>query len=90
MMRVQQFLLVACVSIITYFSFTDTAISGLKNIDNNLKSTVFVSIKNVTPTIDETSGNMIPVPPAEQGSGLGSGIIMSKEGHIITNYHVIE
>lgn len=90
MMRVQQFLLVACVSIITYFSFTDTATSGLKNIDNNLKSTVFVSIKNVTPTIDETSGNMIPVPPPEPGSGLGSGIIMSKEGHIITNYHVIE
>jgi hypothetical protein len=49
MMRVQQYLLVVCVSIITYFGLTETAFSGLKNIDNNLKSTVFVSIKNVKP-----------------------------------------
>ena len=90
MTQVQRYLLVVYVSLFVFVGASiQPAHSGLANIDNNLKSTVLVSIKNVKPLLDETTNNTAPVPMPESG-GLGSGIIVSPQGHIITNYHVIE
>ena len=91
MTRVQQCLLIVCVSFFTFCGWTSVANSSLPNIENNLHSTVLVATKNVTPRLDETTHNMAPVPaPDITNPGMGTGIIMTDKGHIITNYHVVE
>jgi len=41
-----------------------------------------------TPSIDPSFG--FPVPQRERQQALGSGFVIDKAGHIVTNYHVIE
>jgi len=87
MTRVQQLLSVVCVSLIL---FATQAFAELTKIDTNLQLTVLVSSKKVEIGKDETSGSLpkIPAPEGRQ-PGMGSGIIFTSEGHIITNHHVI-
>ena len=87
MTRVQQLLSVVCVSLLL---FASQAFGELAKIDNNLQLTVLVSSKKVEIGKDETSGSLpkIPAPEGRQ-PGMGSGIIFTSEGHIITNHHVI-
>jgi S1-C subfamily serine protease len=41
-----------------------------------------------TPAVDPFFG--FPVPEAQQARALGSGFVIDKAGHIVTNYHVVE
>jgi S1-C subfamily serine protease len=41
-----------------------------------------------TPSVDPFFG--FPVPQSQQQEALGSGFVIDKAGHIITNYHVVE
>lgn len=87
MTRVQQLLSVVCVSL---FFFASQAFGELAKIDSNLQLTVLVSSKAIEIGKDATSGSLpkIPAPEGRQ-PGMGSGIIFTSEGHIITNHHVI-
>lgn len=89
MTRVQQCLLVVCVSIFVIFGNSAFA-TKIQNVEGNLQATVLVSTKKITAQVDETTGNLPPVPMTPGNPGLGTGIIISKDGYIITNYHVIE
>lgn len=90
MTRVQQCLLVVCVSVFTIIGNLAFA-SGIDKVQENLQATVLVTTKKINAQVDETTGNIPPVQtPPQDGRGMGSGIIISKNGHIITNYHVIE
>lgn len=77
MMRVLQYLLVVCV--ISTVN-VNTAFAGLAKITENLNATVLVIGKKAG---DVVTRNEVPV-------GMGSGVIISDEGHFITNHHVIE
>lgn len=90
MTRVQQCLLVVCVSAFTLISNIAFA-TGIDRVQENLQATVLVTTKKINAQVDETTGNIPPIPtPSPDGRGMGSGIIISKNGHIITNFHVIE
>lgn len=86
MTRVQQCLLVVCVSIFVIFGNPAFA-TKIQNVESNLQATVLVTTKKITAQVDETTGNL---PPVLDAPGLGTGIIINKDGYIITNYHVIE
>lgn len=73
-MRALQFLLAICVSLVV-----TTAYAKLPKIDQNLHATVLVVGENVN-LEDNNEGTP---------NGMGSGVIISKQGHIITNDHVI-
>lgn len=89
MTRVQQCLLVVCVSIFIIISNFSSA-NTLKNVEENLQATVLVTTKKINARVDETTGNLPSLdPPNPTNPAMGSGIIISKDGYIITNHHVI-
>lgn len=78
MMRVLQYLLVVCV--ISTVTISSTALAGLAKITENLNATVLV--------IGKKDGEVVT--KDKIAVGMGSGVVISDEGHFITNYHVIE
>lgn len=78
MMRVLQYLLVVCV--ISTVTVSSTALAGLTKITENLNATVLV--------IGKKDGEVVT--KDKIAVGMGSGVVISDEGHFVTNYHVIE
>lgn len=77
-MRVLQYLLVVCV--ISTVTVSSTALAGLTKITENLNATVLV--------IGKKDGEVVT--KDKIAVGMGSGVVISDEGHFVTNYHVIE
>jgi S1-C subfamily serine protease len=78
MMRVLQYLLVVCV--ISTVTISSTAYARLAKITENLNATVLV--------IGKKDGDVVT--KDKIAVGMGSGVVISDEGHFVTNYHVIE
>lgn len=78
MMRVLQYLLVVCV--ISTVTISSSALAGLTKITENLNATVLV--------IGKKDGEVVT--KDKIAVGMGSGVVISDEGHFVTNYHVIE
>lgn len=74
-MRVLHYLLIVCFSTL----ISNIAVAKLPKIQQNLQATVLVIGENINPDQIESTPN-----------GMGSGVIISKDGHIVTNNHVIE
>ena len=77
-MRVLQYLLVVCV--ISTVTISSSALAGLTKITENLNATVLV--------IGKKDGEVVT--KDKIAVGMGSGVVISDEGHFVTNYHVIE
>lgn len=81
----------------TSTALDDDAIAGLARLDEEytrLAAKVLPSVVSVNTTSlvqnFQSFGPFVVPGQVEAQKGIGSGAIISKEGHIITNYHVIE
>ncbi|MGH9985117.1 MAG: hypothetical protein ACRD8W_14320, partial [Nitrososphaeraceae archaeon] len=65
--------------------------SGAKQIPNYDSSNPPPRLFNLTNLFDKVDQSVVQVTGSSQalGSALGSGFVYDKEGHIVTNYHVI-
>src|SRR5829696_2592129 len=73
-----------------------TASSGATNTSANTSNSASTGTDlsslydRVRPSIVRiTTGETTTDPFSDQASGLGSGIVLDKDGHILTNYHVV-
>jgi 2-alkenal reductase len=63
---------------------TDRVDNAPPQVFGNLADTMIEAVEKVSPAV------VTVISRANQGMGSGSGVIVSAEGHIITNHHVIE
>ena len=64
----------------------DTALTQEESINIEIYKTLSPAVVNVTATTIEFTWFLEPIPK----KGIGSGVVIDKKGHIVTNYHVIE
>src|SRR6056300_1080484 len=86
MMQVLQYLLVVCISLVPL-----TVQAKLPKIQDNLNATVLiVAEKNETNPLSIITENKEEDNDRQTPFGLGTGVVVSPDGIIITNHHVIE
>lgn len=76
-----------CVAAVLAIALVSAGTARASNIDENIRNArkkVFPALVNVQPITETFKGGQKVV----TGSSVGSGVIFTKEGHVLTNFHV--
>lgn len=100
LMKLMGVFIIATISIVLYDIYLNIKVEDTKNIDGDITIAADDTEKNISDTLEEVSNTVVGISKLKSANSsffslksietynLGTGIIVAKEGYVITNYHV--